>query len=55
MEEDFLSGESQQDMESLSSRPLPRLGDSPFFIPEFFGKTYEVQSVQSSSVLSTDI
>nr|DAH31998.1 MAG TPA: hypothetical protein [Caudoviricetes sp.] len=30
MKEDLLSGESRQDMESLSSRPLPRLGDSPF-------------------------
>ena len=36
MKEDLLSGESRRDMESLSSRPLPRLGDSPFFIPEFF-------------------
>nr|DAI13342.1 MAG TPA: hypothetical protein [Caudoviricetes sp.] len=33
MKEDLLSGESRRDMESLSSRPLPRLGDSPFFYP----------------------
>ena len=35
MKEDLLSGESRQDMESLSSRPLPRLGDSPFLSLSF--------------------